>query len=247
MQVPETTLQQMIFLITNYADLFLSGILVTLLIAVVGTLGGTLIGFVLVLLKSVKIHFKDRFAVKIMKKLMHGLATIYIDIVRGTPMMVQASVFYYAIFSKVSSNIILAGLIIVSFNTAAYIAEIIRSGINALGENQIEAARSLGMSRYQAMRYVIFPQVIKNSLPALSNELIVNVKDSSVLSVIGVMELFYSAKSASSQNYYYEATYLLVAVIYFILTFTLARILARIVGGSGNRMNIASQTVPEVV
>lgn len=247
MTAPQGTIQEMIYLLQNYSPVFISGIKITLLIAIIGTLGGTLLGMVLVLLKSVSIHFKDNLITRISKKCMQAIATIYIDIVRGTPMIVQATVFYYGFFKNFSNNIVLAGLIIVSFNTAAYIAEIIRSGINAIGENQIEAARSLGLSRYQAMRHVIFPQVLKNALPALSNELIVNIKDSSVLSIIGLTELFYSAKAASSQNYFIESSYLLVAIIYFILTFTLSRVLSRIVNGSLKKAKISSQTVPEVM
>lgn len=235
-----------IYLLKNYGDLYLYGAGVTLLLAIVGTFFGTLLGFILVLFKSITIHFKDPFIIRIFKKTISFLATTYIDIVRGTPMIVQATVFYYAFFVHYSDNKILAGIVIISLNTAAYIAEVFRSGILALGDNQIEAARSLGLSRFQAMRYVVFPQVLKNAVPSLSNELIVNVKDSSVLSTIGVVELFFSAKSAASQNYYNDATYLIAAVIYFIMTFILSRLLAHFISGKGRKTNISSQTVPEV-
>lgn len=242
-----TLFNQILYLITNFSEFYISGIKITLLLAIVGTFGGTLIGFVIVIFRNVTIHFKDRTLIRILKKLSIFLTTAYIDIVRGTPMIVQAALFHYAIYANLSDNpnVLYSGLFVITLNTAAYIAEIIRSSINSLGENQIEAAQSLGLSRTQAMRYIILPQALKNSIPSLSNELIVNTKDSAVLSVIGVGELFNNAKAANSTVYFHEANYLLVAIIYFILTFSLSRILAYLIGDrSTKKISISSQTVP---
>ena len=205
-----------------------------MILAIFGTLGGVIIGLVIYFFKSMRSNFKDNILQKIIKKILSLIATAYVDVIRGTPMIVQASIFYYGFAGHLGINIVMTGLIVVSFNTAAYIAEIIRSGVIALGIGSLEAAQSLGLSRYQAMRYVVFPQVLKNSLPSLLNELIVNVKDSSVLSIIGLSDLFYSARAASSANYFHEATFVLVAIIYFIITFTLARLITFIVNYKGN-------------
>lgn len=242
---------KMIYLITEYSSFYIEGIKITLIVAIIGTLCGLLIALFLVVLKSFTPHFKDNMPIKIAKKVLNILATIYIDVVRGTPMLVQAVIFTTGIALLTNGqvpNVLISALIIVSFNTAAYIAEIIRSGINGVGEGQMEAGLSLGLTRFQVMLKVIFPQALRKSLPALSNELIVNIKDSSVLSVIGLTELFYGAKSAASSTMLHFQSYLVAAVIYLILTFTLTRILGLIINGRGNKgkVEISSQTVPEV-
>ena len=227
-------LNDLYFLITNYYTLFLDGIKITLILASVGTAGGVIIGLAIYFFKSMTINFKDNFLKRILKRIFSWLATAYVDIIRGTPMIVQASIFYYGFAARLNIDVLAAALIIVSFNTAAYIAEIIRSGVISLGDGSLEAAQSLGLSRFKAMRYVIFPQVLKNSLPSLLNELIVNVKDSAVLSVIGLGELFYSGRAASSENYMQEQTFLLIAIIYFIITFSLSRTITYLINRTTN-------------
>ncbi len=152
------------------------------------------------------------------------IAIIYIDIIRGTPMMVQAMLFFYGIAADIMDPNV-AGIFIISFNTAAYIAEILRSGINAIDKGQVEAGRSLGLSNTQTFIYIVIPQTVKNTLPALANELIVNIKDSSVLSVIAVSELFYATKQAASAGYHYTEAYFISAIIYLLLTIILTRLL----------------------
>lgn len=241
-------LNQLWYILTNYSSLFWEGFKITLLVAIVGTIVGTLIAFILVAMRNLKPHFKDNLLIKIIKQALNFIAVAYVDIIRGTPMMIQAAIFYYGLAYQLSIDVVLASLIVVSFNSAAYITEIIRSGINGIGEGQMEAAQALGLNRWQAMKKVIFPQAFKNSIPALSNELIVNIKDSSVLSIIGLTDLFYSAKAASSETYLQEQSYLLVAIIYFIITFILTRLLNLIVKRiNKRRFKIVSQTTPEVV
>ncbi len=209
--------------ITNKA-LYAKGIKITLTLALFGTIFGTLIGFVLVAMRIQTTHYKDGIVTKCVKKTLSVLAIVYIDIIRGTPMMVQAMLFFYGVAANfLEPNT--AGIVIISFNTAAYVAEILRSGINSLDSGQMEAGRSLGLSTGQTFMYVIIPQTVKNTLPALANQLILNIKDSSVLSVIGVSELFFATKQAASAGYMYTHAYFISAVIYLFLTIVLTRIL----------------------
>ncbi|MDH6603869.1 His/Glu/Gln/Arg/opine family amino acid ABC transporter permease subunit [Bacilli bacterium PM5-9] len=224
-----TMINSMISLLENYSPLFIEGLKVTIIVASVGTIGGLIIGMIIYFFRSLTINFTDNWLVKSMKKVLSIFAIAYIDIMRGTPMIVQASIFWFGFASHLNMNVVVAAIVIVSFNTAGYIAEIIRSGIIALGNGAFEAAQSLGMTRFQTMVYVIFPQVLKNSLPSLLNELIVNVKDSSVLSIIGLTDLFYSARGASSSTFQQEPAYILVAIMYFILTFALSKIITIII------------------
>lgn len=209
--------------ITN-KSLYASGIKATLLLALFGTVFGVLIGFVLVAMRIQKVHYKDNRIVKVLKKVLSTVAIVYIDIIRGTPMMVQAMLFFYGLAANIMEPNT-AGIVIISFNTAAYVAEILRSGINSLDSGQMEAGRSLGLSEMQTFINVIAPQTIKNTLPALANQLVLNIKDSSVLSVIAVSELFYATKQAASAGYMYTQAYFISAVIYLILTVALTRIL----------------------
>lgn len=205
-------------------ELYAEGLKTTLILAIVGTIFGTLIGFVIVGLRIQKVHYKDKPLIKFLKKFANWFAIVYIDIIRGTPMMVQAMLFFYGIAANIMEPNT-AGAIIISFNTAAYIAEILRSGINAIDDGQMEAGRSLGLTNVQTFIYVIIPQTLKNTIPALANELIVNIKDSSVLSVIAVSELFYATKQAASTGYQYTESYFISAAIYLVLTIVLTRLL----------------------
>lgn len=239
-------------IITNYYPMIFEGIRNTLLLACTGTSVGVMLGMILALFRNQQEHYQDSPVTRLLKRILVIIAKLYIDIVRGTPMMVQAMVFYYGLaYGGINLSPLFAGFLIISFNTAAYIAEIIRSGINSLDRGQLEAAMSLGMNHSQAMLKVILPQALKNTVPALMNELIVNVKDSSVLSVIGVSELFYMTKGAASQNYMYFQAYVLTALIYLVLTKSLTVIFARAVRHYENKNEPISvpqsQTVPEVI
>lgn len=243
-------LDDIIYLITNYSSLLIEGIRNTLLISLLGTIVGILLGLILAIMRNQEVHYKDNGLQSTLKNVIKYIAIIYIDIVRGTPMMVQAAVFFYGFaYSGINLNPLMAGFVVVSLNTAAYISEIIRSGINGINEGQIEAARSLGLSYFEAMRYIILPQALKNTVPALMNELIVNIKDTSVLSIIGVTELFYMTKSAASETYMTFPAYILTAIIYLILTKTLTILFGYILHKSDNNQASLpqSQTVPEVI
>jgi putative lysine transport system permease protein len=164
-------------------------------------------------------------------------------------MMVQAAIFYYGLATVgVRLPIILAGIIVVTLNTAAYLSEVLRSGINGLDPGQMEAARALGMTRIQSYRYIIFPQVIRHMIPAIGNELVVNIKDTAVLSVIGVTELFYMGKSVAGTYYRYTEAFVLVALIYLIIVLITTRLLSILVKSiNGDYFQIQSQTGGEAL
>ena len=163
-----------------------------------------------------------------LQKILNAVIAVYVEIFRGTPMMVQAMVIYWGYaFATGGSTLPLipSGIIIVSINTGAYMAEIVRGGIISIDKGQFEGASSIGMSHWQAMLHVILPQVLRNILPSVSNEFVINIKDTSVLNVIGVTELYYFAGIIKRQSFQTFQTYLVVCVIYFILTFTVTRLL----------------------
>lgn len=243
-------LNDIIYLLTNYTSLLIEGIRNTLLISLFGTLVGIFIGLLLAIMRNQEVHYKDNAVTGFIKRALRLISIVYVDIVRGTPMMVQAAVFFYGFaYTGINLNPLVAGFVIVSFNTAAYISEIIRSGINGINEGQIEAARSLGLSHFEAMRYIVLPQALRNTVPALMNELIVNIKDTSVLSIIGVTELFYMTKAAASETYLTFPAYILAAIIYLVLTKSLTLIFTYILKKVEDKEASfpQSQTVPEVM
>lgn len=214
------------YLLSKYGDLFLKGVGVTLLLAIVGTGLGLVLGLGLALLRNLKPTLQDSRFKAVMKVIGSQFARIYIEVFRGTPMMVQAIIIYFGgKMIGIPWTYLVCGLFVISINTTAYMAEIIRSGINGVDIGQTEAARSLGMSHFQTMTLIIFPQALKNSIPSIGNEFIVNIKDSSVLNVITVSELFMAAKIASSATYFYIESYLIIAAVYLILTVIFSQLL----------------------
>ena len=210
-------------ILNDYGLLFLSGIGTTLILSIFGTLFGFIIALGILLLRENKVIKKrDKFIIKALKYTGSYLARGYIALARGTPMIVQAMIIYFGLaplFSRTIWTPLFAGLLIVSFNTAAYIAEILRGAINGLDQGQTEAARSLGLSNFKTKLYVIWPQAFHNSLPAIGNEFIVNLKDTAVLSVIGVVDLYNAGRAAYSSNFAVVKTFVIIALIYMILTF----------------------------
>lgn len=209
------------------------GIATTLFLAVVGTFGGLLIGIFLALGRTLKINAHDNKVVLLIKKFINFISYIYIQVFRGTPMMLQAMIFFFGIplsWSKLGDHPIfngylLCGSIVIVLNTAAYIGEILRGGINSIDVGQEEGALSLGMTHFQAMFLVVVPQALKNSIPAIGNEFIVNIKDSSVLNVIGLTELFMYGKIIVNNTYKAIETYVILAIIYLFLTVVASLIL----------------------
>ena len=221
-----TSLDRIGYLLGKYGDLFLKGVGVTLLLAIVGTAVGLVLGLGLALLRNLKRTPQDARIKAFFKVIASGFARIYIEVFRGTPMMVQAIIIYFGgKMIGIPWTYLTCGLFVISINTTAYMAEIIRSGINGVDIGQMEATRGLGMSNFRAMVYVIFPQALKNAIPAIGNEFIVNIKDSSVLNVITVSELFMAAKIASSATYFYIESYLIIAAIYLMLTIIFSQLM----------------------
>lgn len=208
----------------QYGGMIMSGIGMTLLLALVGTVVGFFIGLLVGIVRTIPSPTTrgKRWGLNFVK----WLLSVYVEIFRGTPMMVQAAVIYYGIaqFWHLNLNRTLAALVIVSINTGAYLSEVIRGGIISTPEGQFEAASALGMTHNQRMWHIILPQAIKNCLPSITNEFIVNIKDTSVLSIISVSELFFVGTTIASQTFKFFPTYLMISAIYLVLTFTITRI-----------------------
>ena len=235
-------------ILDKYTGLLLKGLGYTMLIALVGTVIGLIIGLCTGIIRTIPTS-KNK-VVSIIQKCVNALISVYVEVFRGTPMMVQAMVIYWGFAFANGGNtlpLIPAGIFIVSINTGAYMTEIIRGGIISVDKGQFEAAYSCGMNHFQAMLHVIIPQVMKNILPSVSNEFVINIKDTSVLNVIGVMELFYQATKIQTMTYQIFETYLVVCVIYFIMTFSITRLLRLVekkLSGSNSYTICGSQSDP---
>lgn len=196
-----------------------------MIIALIGTGCGFILGLVVGGIKAIRLDLTSSKASRIFKKIIDFIITVYITIFRGTPMMVQAVFIYYALLDFIHWNNFTAACFVITVNTGAYMAEIIRSGIQAVDIGQTEAARSLGMSNAQTMFSVVLPQAIKNAFPAIGNELIVNIKDSSVLMIISITELMFQSKSIAGSTFQFTTVYFIEAMMYLILTSVCALIL----------------------
>ena len=214
------------YIIANYWQDFLLGVAWTLIISLVATLIGLIFGLVIGIIRT--IPYSKNKAIFVLQKVINFILSAYIEVFRGTPMMVQAVVIYWGyafMMNGVTLPLIPSAIVIVSINTGAYIAEIVRGGINGIDKGQFEACRALGMNHFQTMVHVVIPQVMKTILPAVSNEFVINIKDTSVLNVIGVTELYFVMSVTVKMTYKNFPVYLVGCVIYFILTFIVTRII----------------------
>lgn len=205
--------------------MYIRGAGITLYISTIGTIIGFIIGLLVGVLRTIPLPehgFK-----RIVLKVINAILSAYIEFFRGTPMIVQAMVIYYgsALAFNVDMNRISAALFIVSINTGAYMSEIVRGGIISVDKGQFEAAQAIGMNHIQTMVNVVLPQVIRNILPATGNEFVINIKDTSVLNVISVSELFFQTKSIAGNNFRYFESFFVACIIYLIMTITVTRIL----------------------
>ena len=225
--MPSTFFGWVGFLAKQYGPLFLRGTANTLLIAVTGTILGFLLGLLVAIARTIHLGPKASAWKRVPVKILHAVLGVYIEVFRGTPMIVQAMVIYYGALQYLGLDMprLVAAIFIVSINTGAYMAEIIRGGIISIDKGQTEAAHSIGLTHWQTMVSVVLPQAIRNIMPSIGNEFVVNIKDSSVLNVISVTELFFQAKSATGAYFRYFETYFIIALIYLTLTFTITRIL----------------------
>ena len=215
-----------VYLLRQYGSSFLRGAGTTMLIAVISTAVGCLIGFGVGIVQATppdKAHPVKYFLMKLVRFLLDA----YVEIFRGTPMMVQAMFIYYGLAQLFNIHLgtMEAALFIVSINTGAYMAETVRGGILSIDPGQTEGAKAIGMTHVQTMNAVILPQALRNIMPQIGNNLIINIKDTCVLSVIGTVELFFATKSVAGAMYTYFEAFTITMVIYFVLTFSCSRLL----------------------
>ncbi len=205
-------------IIVEYAPFLWKGTLLTIGLSIASILLGVILGLFIGLGKTIK------------NKVLAFPFVLYITIFRGTPLFLQILIVYFGVVPAIlgETNGIIAGIVAMSLNSAAYVAEIFRAGIESIDRGQMEGARSLGMTNSQAMGYVILPQAFKRMIPPLGNEFIVLLKDSSLLSVVAVPELMYYGKAMGGQYFKVWEPYLTTAVIYLILTIILSVLLKRL-------------------
>lgn len=236
------------FLWNSYGNQFLRGAANTMLIALVSTILGACIGLVIAIYRSMRVDRKNPVAY-VLYKLVDVIIVAYIEIFRGTPMMVQAMLFFYGLklFFNWDLSSMTAAFLIVSINTGAYLAEVIRGGIMGVDKGQYEGAKAIGMNHTQTMVNVVLPQAILSILPTLGNEFVINIKDTSVLNVIAVTELFFVTRSAAGSTYLTFQAFFITSLIYFILTFVTTRLLhlleQRMTGSESYTVYQSSSTV----
>ena len=224
--LPDNFWGWVVYLLQQYGPSFLRGAGTTMLIAVVSTAVGCLIGFGVGIVQTTpadKAHPVKYFLMKVVRFLLDA----YVEIFRGTPMMVQAMFIYYGLAQLFNIHLgtMEAALFIVSINTGAYMAETVRGGILSIDPGQTEGAKAIGMTHVQTMNAVILPQALRNIMPQIGNNLIINIKDTCVLSVIGTVELFFATKSVAGAMYTYFEAFTITMAIYFVLTFSCSRLL----------------------
>ena len=222
--------QWIALLLKDFGALYLRGTLVTVELAVIGTLIGFVIGMLIGIVRAIPIRRggESGFSFRtVFLKIVNFILSAYVEIFRGTPMMVQAVLIYYGLTEAYNIFIpaIAAGIIVISLNTGAYMAEVVRGGIHSVPLGQSEAAKALGMTHWKTMFHVVLPQAVRNILPGTANEFIANIKDSSVLNVITVGELFRANRAVQGIHYRVYESYFITAVIYLTLTFTFSRLL----------------------
>ena len=208
-----------------YMDMFLEGMACTVTLSALTVIFGFVLALVLALMRMSKVAP------------LRWAATVYVEVFRATPMLVQVFIVYYILladiplpsfklFGFIRFERMVPGVIALSMNSAAYLSEIIRSGIQSIDQGQTEAARSLGMSPVQTMRYIVLPQAIKNILPAIANEFVTIIKESSICYTIGVQDIMSAVKSAQMAAFTIAEPLLIAAAIYFCLTFPTSKIIA---------------------
>jgi len=190
----------------------ISGLLVTLKVASISLVIAVVLGLIFGLMSIGK------------SKFLKALSIIYVDIIRGTPLIVQAFFIYFGISSAfgIKMHAVTAGIIAISINAGAYLVEIFRAGIMAVDKGQMEGARCLGLSYSKAMQKVILPQAVRKMIPAFINQFIISLKDTSILSVIGIRELTQSGEIIIASNYRALETWVMVGLLYFILIMVLS-------------------------
>jgi glutamine transport system permease protein len=201
--------------VIDYIPALLQGLYYTLLVSVVGLIIGFILGAIFGLGRISR------------SRIVYSLSTVYIEVLRGTPVLVQAIWIYFALPLIIGFNIpsLTAGIVVIGLNSGAYIAEIVRGAVQSVEKGQMEAGRSLGLSQHLTMRYVIWPQAFKRMIPPLGNQFIISIKDTSLLSVILVPELIFQGRLVASNHFNAVEIYTTVAIFYLVITLTLSKVL----------------------
>ena len=225
-----SVLEWIIKLLREYWPQYLRGAGMTILLAVAGTIIGFVIGLIIGVIRTIpkRSGSLDGLSPRsVILSVINAVLATYTEVFRGTPMMVQAMLIYYGLteFASIRIAALPAGLLVITLNTGAYMAEIVRGGIHSVDPGQTEAAKAIGMNHGQTMLHVVLPQAIRNILPATGNEFVLNLKDSSVLNVITVGELFYATKLLKGVYYVTYPAYIIAAAIYLTLTVVSSRLL----------------------
>ena len=218
---PSNSFEWMIFLAQKYSSMFAKGTWLTLYIAVAGTLLGFVLGYIVGIVNDIKLNEGDTVIKKFLIRIMKVIFTVYVEVFRDTPMIVQAMIVYFGIRQMGFENLtpVFAGIVVTVLNTGAYMGETVRAGIGSIDLGQREGAWAMGMSPFKTMLYVVLPQAFRNIIPEMANTFLTNLKMTSVLNVIAVQELFMAAKTVGGNYYKYFESYLVIAVIYFVLCF----------------------------
>ena len=224
--MPQGFFEGVWFLLSTQWFIFYTGLMTTLIIAILGTFFGFILVLLMASLRLLPEAKQGQHIYRFFRNVLNSFAKSYIQVFRGTPMIVQATVIYYGVIYVAGYwSAFIAGIVVVSLNTTAYMAEIIRGTIQAIDKGQMEAGLSIGMNYPKTMWFVILPQAIRNAIPAIGNELVVNIKDTAVLSVIAVSDLFYSSRFLITRYYRPFEVYFIISVIYLLLTITSSFIL----------------------
>lgn len=195
----------------------LSGLLNTVIMAFFAVIIGIILGLIVSIIRN-------DYEVNKKHKILNFISKMYVEIIRGTPVILQLMIIYYVIFKSVNINIILVGIIAFGINSGAYVSEIIRSGIKSIDKGQMEAGLSLGLKYKQVMKLIVLPEAFKNILPSLGNEFITLLKETSVGAYIGIIELTKSGDIIASRTYDYFFPLIIVALVYLILTLSLSKL-----------------------
>ncbi|MGM9941339.1 MAG: amino acid ABC transporter permease [Bulleidia sp.] len=237
----------------KYSGSYLSGVKNTILLAFIGTVLGCVIGFICGILQTIPVNKKDNPVKKGLIYLIRGIIRAYVEIFRGTPMVLQAVFFYYGLSYMTNgalnfSNPWVCSIFVVSINTGAYMAETVRGGILSIDRGQTEGAKAIGMSHVQTMLYVILPQTLRNILPQIGNNYIINIKDTSVMFMISFTELFAVHKSVTGATYQYFPSAVIEMIAYLTLTLASSFLLRlwekKLAGKSSYELATADQLSP---
>lgn len=202
-----------------YVTLLLKGLGMTLLLSLLAVVSGSVLGFLLTLLRLSKI------------KIVSHIALLYVEIFRGTPLLVQVLLLYafinipVTIFLSIDLSSFIPGMLALTLNSTAYVSELIRGGIHSIDQGQSEASLSLGLSEAQTMQHIIMPQAFKVIVPSLGNEFVTIIKETSIFMYLGITELMYSAMMIKVQTYRIKEVYLVVALLYFLLTYPTSKLM----------------------